>query len=141
MALVYAPSSVAVGAPKTTILLVDDDPFQANAHRLALERHFPNIERVTGASEAFIRLGEPEFQETLALILVGLRLPGVGSPAIVSELRSRLPHVPVLVIGRRGETATDYTSEKVGFLPSGSPGSELLAAVRKVLAARLRQVA
>jgi len=130
-----------MAAPKTTILLVDDDPFQANVHRMALERHFPNIERVVDASQAFIRVCEPELRERLALIVVGLRLPGVAGPAFVSELRARLPQVPVLVIGRRGETVADYTSEKLEFLPAESQGSDLLAAVRKLLATRLRQVA
>ncbi len=105
-------------AKRATILLVDDDPFQAFAHRFALQRDFSSIERVVDASAAFIRVQEPEFAKTLALIIVGLRLPGMAGPAFVSELTTRAPHVPVLVIGREGETAAEYSGMKVGFCGS-----------------------
>ena len=128
-------------AKRTTILLVEDDPFQANAHRSALERYYGSIERVAGASEAFIRVGEPEFQETLALVVVGLRLPGMAGPAFVSELKARVRTVPIVVVGRTGETAADYAREQVAFLSAGSPGIDLAAVVWKVLSKELRQVA
>ena len=142
MAIVSSSSSLAPkAANRATILLVDDDPFQANAHRAALERHFVSIERVSDASQAFIRVEEPEFRQTLALVVVGLRLPGMGGPAIVSELAARLPDMPIVAIGRRGETASDYTSPNVHFLPAAVQESELLRAVWRIFSARLRQVA
>jgi CheY-like chemotaxis protein len=135
-------SSPARKAPRRgTILLVDDDPFQAHAHRSALERHYPSIERAVDASEAFIRVAEPGFQETLGLVVVGLWLPGVAGPAFVSELRARLPLVPILVIGRPGETPTSYNVKNVQFLPRASSATELLAAVRKILVKSLRRAA
>jgi len=128
-------------APRATILLIDDDPFQANVHRAALERDFASIERVADASQAFIRVTEPGFQESLALLVVGLRLPGVAGPAFVSELAARVPRVPILVIGRTGERAQDYCGQRVEFIPEGSRGRDLLIAVRKLLASGLRHVA
>jgi CheY-like chemotaxis protein len=128
-------------AKRATILLVEDDPFQAFVHRSALGRHYDSIERVLDASEALIRVEEPGFEETLALIVVGLRLPGWAGPAFVNELRSRAPNVPVLAIGRLGETAADYADNLVRFLPGAPPERVLLAAVREMLPKELRQVA
>ena len=128
-------------AKRATILLVDDDPFQAYAHRSALEPHFAHIERAADANEAFIRVVDPGFEETLALIVVALRLPGMAGPAFVSELRSRLPKVPVLVIGRVGETASDYCGDNVSFVPRNTSGKELVRAVKRMLSAGLLRVA
>jgi DNA-binding response OmpR family regulator len=128
-------------AKRATILLVDDDPFQAYGHRSALERHYASIERAVDASEALIRVEEPGVAETLALIVVGLRLPGMAGPAFVTELRARVPRVPMLVIGRVGETAADYGGANVRFLPRDPSAKELLAAVKAVLSKGLRRVA
>lgn len=141
--VVIASSSVPapIRAKRATILLVDDDPFQAFGHRSALERHYASIERAVDASEALIRVEEPGVAETLALIVVGLRLPGMAGPAFVSELAARVPRVPILVIGRAGETSTDYGGAKVQFLPRDPSAEQLLAAVKALLSKGLRQVA
>lgn len=141
VALVSSSSGAPKSTQRTTILLVDDDPFQANAHRSALERSYASIERAADASDAFIRVEERGFRETLALVVVGLRLPGVAGPDFVSELKARLPEVPILVVGRRGETESEYRRVDAEFLPPGPSDSELLAAVRKILAKALRRVA
>lgn len=133
-------------AKRATILLVDDDPFQAFAHRAALERQFANIDRASDASSAFIRVQVPGYTESLALIVVGLRLPGLAGPAVVSELQARAPRVPILVIGRLGETAADYQGLNIGFLPRSASAEELLAGASALLSSALlssglRQVA
>jgi CheY-like chemotaxis protein len=128
-------------AKRATILLVDDDPFQAFGHRSALDGHYASIERAVDASEALIRVEEPGVAETLALIVVGLRLPGMAGPAFVSELSARAPRVPILVIGRIGETPADYGEANVQFLPSDPTAEQLLAAVKAALSKWLRLVA
>jgi DNA-binding NtrC family response regulator len=115
-----------------TILLVDDDPFQAYAHRMALEREFASIERASSASEAFVRVEQRDFAENLALIVVGLRLPGLAGPAFVTELVARVPGVPLLVIGRDGETAAEYSDQSLRFLPRDASSDDLLAEVRSM---------
>ncbi len=141
MGLVSSSLPAPKRAKRATILLVDDDPFQAYAHRSALECHYANIERVVDASGAFIRVEDPGFEETLALIVVSLRLPGLAGPAFVSELTARVPRVPVLVIGRAGESAADYCCDNVRFLPRASSGKDLVGAVKGILSKGLRRVA
>ncbi|KAA6464853.1 response regulator [Acidobacteria bacterium AB60] len=136
----YFSSHQAWRAPNSaTILLVDDDPFQAHIHRSAFQ--FASVERAADAADALIRIEEPELRQTLSLVIVGLRLPGVAGPTFVRELVTRLPQTPVLVIGRPGETASDYNGLNVSFFPAGSSEKDLLPAVRRFLASRLRQVA
>ncbi len=140
MALVPPSSATSKVASRATVLIVEDDPFQAHPHRETLEKYIA-VERAADASEAFIRIEDPGFRDTLALVVAGLRMPGVAGPAFVSELMARLPMVPILVIGRIGETARDYPSQNVSFLPAQASEGDLLMAVRKILARRLPRVA
>jgi DNA-binding NtrC family response regulator len=126
---------------RSTILLVEDDPFQALATESALERHFAGIERARDAAQAFIKIENPKFLVTLALVVVGLHLPGLAGPQFVNELTSRVPHVPVLVIGRPGESAQDYPGKSVRFLPHGASSQDVLAGTRAMLSGPTSKVA
>jgi CheY-like chemotaxis protein len=117
----------------TTILLVDDDPLQAYVRRSLLERRFAQVERATDAAEAFILVEDPFFRENLGLIIVGLHLPGMAGPAFVAELIARLPFVPVLVLGRSGEKASDFPGENVLFLARPITAESMLSATRRLL--------
>ena len=117
----------------TTVLLVDDDPLQAHVRRSVLGRHFPAIARAADAAEAFILVEDPQFAEKLGLVVVGLNRPGLGSPAFVAELTSRLPQVPVLVLGRGREEAAFYEGANVRFLPRTASAEQMVAMSRQML--------
>ena len=113
----------------SAILLVDDDPFLAQARRSALERRFRHVERAADAAQAFILLEDPSFTERLGLVVVALRQPGFCGPAFVRELMDRLPGKPVLVVGAPGEIAPDYGGVPVRFLARDASCEDLLAGV------------
>lgn len=123
------------------ILVVDDDPFRAFARCAALERLFLGVNRAANAAEAFILLEEPSFAAKLALVIVGLNLPGVAGPAFVRELSRRLPETPILALGRAGESTEDYPVKNVRFLPVQSSPSDILAEATKMLAPTRARVA
>lgn len=124
-----------------TVLLVDDDPLQAHVRRSILGRHFQHVERASDAAEAFILVEDPRFAENLGLVVVGLNRPGLGSPAFVAELTSRLPSIPVLVLGRGREEAALYTGANVRFLPRNVPSEQMVAVSRQMLERRTARVA
>jgi CheY-like chemotaxis protein len=125
----------------TTILLVDDDPLQAHVRRSVLGRHFPHIQRAADAAEAFILVEDAAFTQRLGLVVVGLNRPGLGSPAFVAELTSRLPSVPVLVLGRSREEAAYYEGENVRFLPRTAPPEQVIALSRQMMGQSTARVA
>jgi len=125
----------------TTILLVDDDPLQAHVRKSILGRHFSDIQRASDVAEAFIRVEDPWFAQKIGLVVVCLNRPGLGSPAFVAELTSRLPSVPVLVLGRSREEAAAYEGPNVRFLPRTAPAERLIALSRKMMAQYLGRVA
>lgn len=100
----------------TTILLIEDDPLQAFVRLSALEKRFPNVQRVADAAEALCLIEQRGFAEHLGLVIAGNHLPGLGGPAFVAELHARMPGVPVLVLGDGFESASDYSNQDVRFL-------------------------
>lgn len=125
----------------TTVLLVDDDPLQARVRKTILGRHFSEIQRATDAAEAFILVEDPPFARRLGLVVVGLNRPGLGSTAFVAELTSRLPSVPVLVLGRVREEAASYEGTNVRFLPRTAPPEQLVAVSRNLIEQHSARVA
>ena len=101
--------------------------------RSILGRHFADVERAADVAEAFILVEDPRFAEKLGLVVVGLNRPGLGSPAFVAELTSRLPSVPVLVLGQGREEAAFYEGSNVRFLPRTAPSEQMLAVSRQMM--------
>lgn len=118
---------------RRAVFLVDDDPFLAHSRKFVLERQFRDVERAGDAAQALIRLDEPGFVDGLLLVVVALSQPGIAGPAFVSELSSRVPKVPVLVLGRTGEVAHDYRGEQVHFLPRHAAPEDILAGALDIL--------
>jgi len=117
-----------------TILLVDSDPLQAHQRKSILERRFPDVRRVGDAAEALCLVEQPQFAASLGLVISGQHMQGIGGPAFVAELHLRLPLLPVLVLGKAGETADDYAGEFLRFLPGPVAGEEMLALAGQMLA-------
>lgn len=117
----------------TTILLVDNDPLQAIQNKFLLERRFKNVQRVGDAADALCLVEQPQFAGDLSLVISGLNMPGIGGPAFVAELHSRLPNVPVLVLGSANEAAGDYAGEWVHFLPRPFTSDQMLSAASQLL--------
>lgn len=117
----------------TTVLLVDDDPLQAHVRRSILGRHFRDVKRVADAAEAFILVEDRSFARGLGLVVVDLDRPGMGSPVFVAELTSRLPSVPVLVLGRNREEAAFYQGTNVRFLPRAASPEQFVAVSRQMI--------
>jgi len=115
------------------VLLVDDDPLQAHVRRSVLGRHFTHVERAADAAEAFILVEDPRFIERLCLVVVGLNRPGLSSPVFVAELISRLPQIPVLVLGRNRDEAIYFDGPNVRFLPRSASSEQILAVSREMI--------
>lgn len=109
-----------------TILLVDHDPLQAFLRKSILERSFQDVQRVSEAAEVFCLVEQPRFAANLALVIAGHLMPGIGGPDFVAELLSRMPDLPVIVLGGSSETASDYPGDSVYFRPRPIAPEELL---------------
>ena len=116
-----------------TVLLVDHDPLQASLRKSLLEKRFADVRRVGDAAEALCLVEQPQFAAKLGLVVSGHHQPGMSGSAFVAELHTRMPAVPVLVLGGEGERAEDYTGPFVSFLPKPVGGEEMLAIASRLL--------
>jgi DNA-binding NtrC family response regulator len=124
-----------------TILLVDDDPFQASVRKSMLEKRFSDVLRVAGAADALCLVEQPQFADSLGLVISGHRLAGIGGPAFVAELHTRIPTLPVLVLGDSSEERSEYPGQNVSFLTRPILADQLLALASKLLAENERKTA
>jgi DNA-binding NtrC family response regulator len=124
-----------------TILLVDDDPFQASMRKSILEKRFSDVLRVAGAADALCLVEQPQFAASLGLVVSGHHLAGIGGPAFVAELHTRIPSLPVLVLGDSSEESGEYSSEYVRFLSRPILAEQILALATRMLARKERKTA
>ncbi|MBI3525796.1 MAG: response regulator transcription factor [Betaproteobacteria bacterium] len=101
-------------------------------------------------AEEALRLLESGGGAEFDLCLLDLMLPGLNGMACLGVLRKRYPAMPVVVISALDDPATVARVMRAGasgFVSKSSPGAEMLAALRQVLAgevylpARLRDAA
>ena len=112
---------------------MDDDPLQALVRKSILEKRFSDVQRVTDAAEALCLVEQPQFARSLGLVVSGHHLAGIGGPAFVAELHTRMPSLPVLVLGDSSEENSYYSGEYVSFLCRPILPEEMLSiAVRMV---------
>ncbi len=116
-----------------TILLVDNDPLQAFLRKSMLERRFHDVQRVGDAAEALCLVEQPQFARDLALVISGLHMPGIGGPEFVAELHSRLPNVPILVLGSPSEPAAKYNFAGIRFLARPFSIDEMLRVASQMM--------
>lgn len=116
------------------ILLVDYDPMQASLMMSHLKQRFADVRRATDAAEALCLIEQPDFADKLSLVITGHHTPGIGGPAFVAELRSRMPQIPVLVLGAANASPSDYEKENVTLLPRPFATEEMLSLAGHMLA-------
>jgi DNA-binding NtrC family response regulator len=117
----------------TTILLVDDDPLQASLMLSLLGRRFGDVRRAADAAEALCLIEQPDFAGKLGLVISGHHTRGIGGPAFVSELHTRLPRLPVLVLGAAGEAPADYAENHIVFLAKPFAADRILTLTSQIL--------
>jgi Response regulator containing CheY-like receiver, AAA-type ATPase, and DNA-binding domains len=122
----------------TTILLVGDDPLHASVRKAILQRKYKDVRRANDAAEALGLLEKPEFTQDLGLVITGDQHSGISLASFLAELHTRMPDLPVLVIGEIGEkdqASQEGPSPTVRFLKRPVSAEDLLRAVGEVLAA------
>ena len=124
-----------------TILLVDDNPLRAAMRQSLLEDSAPAVVRALDAAEALCMVESPEFAQGLSLVITGHVMSGISGPEFVAELRSRMPHVPVLVMSTISDFEKAYQGiAGVYFSQTRSP-EELRSLAGKLVSVGHRQTA
>lgn len=120
---------------------MDDDPLQAFVRKSILERRFSDVFRVTDAAEALCLVEQPQFARSLGLVVSNHHVAGIGGPDFVAELHTRIPSLPVLVLGDSSEGLNDYAGDYVNVLPRPFVAEELLTLAARLMAQHARKSA
>lgn len=123
------------------ILLVDDDPLQAYVTMSLLGREFGEVRRATDAAEALCLIEQADFAANLNLVVSGHHSTGIGGPAFVKELCTRIPTLPVLVLGMAGESEDGYKGDHVAFLRRPVAAQQMVSRAGILLSMNRRCVA
>jgi DNA-binding NarL/FixJ family response regulator len=119
-------------------LVIDDHRLYLEGIKAVLAQHLPDVMIMTSNStdiKSFITM-HPD----ISLILLDLRMPDGGAPYILSELNEHKIPIPVLIVSA-SENSTDVQlvidNGAAGYIPKTSSPSELIHAIRSVLAGEL----
>ncbi len=112
---------------------MDDDPLQASVRKSILEKRFSDVLRVSDAAEALCLVEQPQVARSLSLVVTGNHLAGIGGPALVAELHTRIPGLPILVLGDSWEGYGPHLSENVKFLRRPYGADEMLSLANRMV--------
>ncbi len=97
-------------AAGTRVLLVEDNPVNALLAQALLKREGCAVERAASGEEALTALARTGFD----LILMDLRMPGMGGLAAARALRARDDNTPIIAL-----TATAFEDDRKACLEAG----------------------
>ena len=115
------------------ILLVDDNPVQAATRRAILSLHGRTVAVAEGAYRALEILEDPEFLNSVGLIITDHFMPDLNGPQFVGLLRRRLPAIPVLVLSGLPDAEDEYAGLDVVFRAKPILPEQLLSLVHSFL--------
>jgi DNA-binding NtrC family response regulator len=104
-----------------------------------LQKRFPNVKRVPDAAQTLCLIEDPSFAVNLALVISDHHLLGLDVSDFIGELHTRMPGLPVLILGNSSETSVG--SEGVRFLSKSISNDEMLIAASQLLAQRAQMIA
>ena len=94
----------------TKVLVVDDEPKMRRVLQMALERMGIEAVAVHDAGQALARVAEERFD----VVLTDLRMPGMSGIDLLSQIRTREPDLPVIVLTAFGTVETAVEAMKRG---------------------------
>lgn len=121
---------------KTEILLVDDNPVQAEARRAILARSGATVTVSASAQQALAFLEDPTSREAVGLMVTDHLMPGMNGPELVRKVRELLPELPILVLSGLPDAEAEYNGLPILFRLKPFPPAELIRLTKHMLGTR-----
>lgn len=115
------------------ILLVDDNAIQATTRRSILLRTGRAVVLASGATQALAMLEDATLQRSLGLVITDHCMPGMNGPEFVTQLREKMPAVPVVVLSGLPDVESEYAGMGVLFRLKPVAPDQLIALAESLL--------
>ncbi len=96
-----------------TILIVDDDPTQRRLIEAVITRLGHKVAQAGGGQEALDLLAGPTGGD-ISLVLLDLVMPQVDGLVVLSDIKPKRPHLPVIVLTSQGSIDTVVSAMQAG---------------------------
>ncbi len=123
----------------TQILLVDDNPVQAEARRAILTRSGAAVLLASDGAEALALLAVEG--ASVAAMVTDHLMPGMNGPELVAHTRALLPDLPILVLSGLPDAETEYGAHRVLFRLKPFPPGDLIRLITHMLGDRALRTA
>jgi DNA-binding NtrC family response regulator len=94
------------------VLIIDDEPNVRLAHRVALETEGFGVTEAAGGLPVLKVMEEGEFD----LVLLDLRMPGLGGLTLLEEMRKRGIAIPTVIVTAYGDVPDAVRALKLGAI-------------------------
>ncbi len=125
----------------THILLVDDNPVQAEARRAILSRSGAALLVASDAFGALALLQDEAVRPSIAAMVTDHLMPGMNGPELVERTRALLPDLPILVLSGLPDAEAAYSAYRVIFRVKPFPPGELIHLITHMLGDRALRTA
>ncbi len=119
--------------PQTTVFVVDDDASMRESLRWLLESVQLKVQTFDSA-EAFLAIARPD---ACGCLVLDVQMPGLSGPELMTELKRRHIHLPILFLSGHGDIPTVVQAIKGGavdFLAKPYDNASLLERIGQALA-------
>ena len=117
----------------THILLVDDNPVQAEARRAILMRSGAAVFVASDGLEALALLGDAAVRGSIAVMVTDHVMPGMHGPELVERTRALLPTLPILVLSGLNFDVDEFDPHHIVFRVKPFPPAELIRLITLML--------
>jgi RNA polymerase sigma factor (sigma-70 family) len=115
---------------RETVFIVDDDASVRDS--LSLMLSLQGYATATYASaEDFLRILQPDWH---GCVIADIRMPGMSGLELQESLRSRLPHLPVIVVTAHGDVGAArqaFLADAVDFIEKPFEPGQIIGAIEK----------
>lgn len=129
--MVFMPASLPVDLPLPTVLVIDDEP----GHRLMVRAVLEDVGwQVLDAADGHQGLATVQAADKLDAVLLDMRLPDQDGMAILAQIKTHHPRLPVIMLTAYGSVGSAVEAMKMGafdYLTKPADNDELQAVLLK----------
>jgi FixJ family two-component response regulator len=116
-----------------TIFIIDDDASVRDSLSLMLSLQ-GHVTATFASAEDFLQVAQPDWR---GCVVVDIRMPGMSGLELQQQMRSKLPHLPVIFVTAHGDVGAArqaFLADAVDFIEKPFDAQQIITALEKARA-------